>query len=454
MPTFRNSPTGAAAFAILVLGATSCTSWQRVSSGDRGPGADQGLLQLFDPAGTYRQLGRMVGAGTVPFVGSVAYVAGPGSSTRAIVGVSLANRAFAFERMGDLYEARYRIEYTLATPGQAPRALNREGVLRVATQQEAARIDESLLLQEEFVLPAGSYDLTVRVVDRANQQSSVATETIGVPEFRPGSTTAPIFAYEVEGRGSRADSLRLVMNSRGSLAYGGDTLLIYLEGYGFGRPDSVPVEVRDERDQVIFSSFAKFSGNREVEGQIVRVAPDSSPLGRLRVSVGGGAGRQENQALVSFSGNWVITNFDDLVALLRYFGEDTRLNRMRDAEPAERLDLWREFYRVTDPIQATPENEALDAYFARLAAANQQFRDEGIPGWRTERGEVFVVLGPPDEVYNATATQQGRFLYWTYHDLRVRLMFEDPTGFGRYRLTTESRGEFERVRSRVERRRQ
>ncbi len=454
MPTFRNLPAASAALAIIALSGSACTTWQRVASGDRGPTADQGLLQLFDPATTYRQLGRIVSGGPLPFVGSVAYVAGPGSSTRAVVGVSLANRAFAFERAGDLYQARYRIEYTISRPGAAPTVLSRDGVIRVATQQEAARSDESLLLQEEFALEPGGHELTVRVMDPANQLSGIATSSLTVPGFTPGSTTAPIFAYEVEGRGSRADSLRLVMNSRGSLAYGGDTLLIYLEGYGFSSPTGVPVEVRDERDEVIFAATAQFTGEREIESQIVRVVPDSSPLGRLRVTVGAGDRVQENRALVSFSGNWVITNFNDLVALLAYFGEDARLTRMKDASPADRLDLWREFYRVTDPVQTTPENEALDAYFARLAAANQQFRDEGIPGWRTDRGEVFVILGAPDEIYNATATQQGRYLHWTYHGLRVRLTFEDPTGFGRYRLTPDSRGEFERVRMRVERPRQ
>jgi GWxTD domain-containing protein len=214
------------------------------------------------------------------------------------------------------------------------------------------------------------------------------------------------------------------------------------------------VEVRDERDEVIFASAAQFTGEREIESQIVRVAPNASPLGKLRVTVGTANREKENHALVSFSGNWVVTNFDDLLALLVYFGEDSRLATMRDASPEARLDLWRDFFKATDPIQTTPENEALDAYFARLAIANQQFRDEGIPGWRTDRGEVFVVLGMPDEVYNATATQQGRYLHWTYHGLRVRLTFEDPTGFGRYRLTPDSRGEFERVRMRVERPRQ
>ncbi|MCA9723442.1 MAG: GWxTD domain-containing protein, partial [Gemmatimonadetes bacterium] len=105
----------------------------------------------------------------------------------------------------------------------------------------------------------------------------------------------------------------------------------------------------------------------------------------------------------------------------------------------------------TDPNRQTPENEPLDAYFALLRAANELFRDEGIPGWRTDRGEVYVTFGPPDEQFDSSPTQQGRFVRWGYFDLRLSLVFQDITGFGRYRLTPDSRAEFERVKSRVQR---
>jgi GWxTD domain-containing protein len=158
---------------------------------------------------------------------------------------------------------------------------------------------------------------------------------------------------------------------------------------------------------------------------------------------------QKVAALVSFSGNWVVTNFDDLLTLLRFFGEDNRVDQMRDAPADRRLELWREFFRTTDPNRQTPENEALDAYFARISIANQRFTGEGISGWRTDRGEVFVTFGPPDESIDATPRQQGRFVQWIYNELRLSLVFQDPSGFGRFRMLPESRADFERVRNRL-----
>jgi len=260
-----------------------------------------------------------------------------------------------------------------------------------------------------------------------------------------------MLVYEVRGRAERGDSVGIILNPRGSIAYGGDTLLIYLEGVGYQSPTQVPLRVLDAADSVVFSTSVNFTAQREIESQIIRLTPDSAPLGPMRVVIGAGDDAREVAGVVSFSGNWLITNFDDLLSLLRYFGEDNRIGKMRDATPESRPELWREFFAETDPNRLTPENEALDAYFARLAAVNELFRDEGMSGWRTDRGEVYVTLGPPDEIYDATPMQSGRFIRWVYYDHRLTLIFQDQSGFGRYRLGNESRSEFERVKARVQR---
>src|SRR5207244_9548807 len=71
---------------------------------------------------------------------------------------------------------------------------------------------------------------------------------------------------------------------------------------------------------------------------------------------------------------------DDLVT-----GVQTCALPISDQRPA----VWREFYKATDPVESTPENEALDGYFRRIQIANQRFRSEerrvGKEG-RAERG--------------------------------------------------------------------
>lgn len=427
-----------------------CGSWKRVGSSE-GPAPSETLTQIFDRAGVYQKLGRLAASQPLPFVGSVAYAAGPADSVIALFGLSLENRALSFQREGRAFVARYRVSLSFAREGSKAVALSREEVVRVAAFQETQRAEESVLFQQTLRLTPGPYKVSVTVRDVGSGSESRASGDFPAPRYGRGSISAPILAYQATGRGKLSDPLALVLNSRGAVAYGGDTLLAYVEGYALPAASVIPFEVHDEQQKVIFRDSLRFRGGRPVESQVIRLAPDSVSLGELRLVVGQGSEKHDVSALVSFSQAWVVTNFDEMVDLLRYFGQDRRLAALRKAPAAERSRLWRDFYKETDPNQATPENEALNQYFGRLGAANRQFTDEGVPGWRTDRGEVFIRLGPPDESIESTPGQVGRVVRWGYLTHRIALYFQDETGFGRLRLTPGSRAEFERTLNRVRR---
>jgi GWxTD domain-containing protein len=136
--------------------------------------------------------------------------------------------------------------------------------------------------------------------------------------------------------------------------------------------------------------------------------------------------------------------------LLRFFPwAPDRISALRNAKPAERPRLWREFWTATDPVPQTPENEALDQYFTRIAIANERFKDEGGPGWRTERGEVYVTLGEPDQMVENPPGSDTRIVQWVYNTYRAVITFTGALGFSRLRMTPASRSEFSRARAQV-----
>ena len=435
---------------LLCASALHCGSWRRVGTQDK-PGAADQLTQLVNVPNYYQRLGRLAAGEPLPFVGTVAFAAGPGDSVITVIGLSLENRALAFQREGNLFVARYRVGISFQREGTRSVELSRDEIVRVPTFQETLRADESVLFQQILRLTPGAYNVSVTVRDASSTAESRAQGKFTAPAFPRGSTSAPILAYQATGRANRPDPLSVVLNPRGAVGYGADTLLAYIEGYDFVGPAMVPFEVTDEQQEVIYSDSLRFRGGRAVESQVIRLAPDSISLGELKLTVGSGPAERSVSALVSFSQAWVITNFDEMLDLLRYFGQDARVNAMRKAPPAERSRLWRQFYADTDPNKITPENEALNQYFGRISAANSRFTDEGVPGWRTDRGEVFITLGPPDEFIETTPGTSGRIVRWSYLNYRLALFFQDETGFGRLRLTPGSRAEFERTLNRVRR---
>ncbi len=435
--------------AALVATTIGCGSWKRVGSEEQ-PRPTEALTRLLNTTQFYQRLGRIAAGDPMPFVGTVAFAAGPGDSVIAVLGLSLENRAFAFQREGNSFVARYRVALSFKRDGAPPVDLAREELVRVATFQETQRADESVLFQQVLRLVPGTYKVTATVRDASSTSESSGTAEYTAPKFGKASYSGPILTYQATGRGSLADPLSLVLNPRGAVGYGSDTLLAYVEGYAFEGPTKVPFEVIDEQKRTIYSDSLRFRGGREVESQVVRLAPDSVSLGELQLVVGSDPERSAS-GLVSFTQAWVVTNFDEMLDLLRFFGHDEQIAAMRRAPTGERARLWRDFYAATDPNTGTPENEALNQYFSRVNAANQRFKDEGIPGWRTDRGEVLVTLGPPDESVESTPGTASRIIRWTYLTHRLEIYFQDETGFGRLRLTPGSRAEYERILSRVRR---
>lgn len=434
---------------LFLLGAMAC------ASGRARPGAvtatEQTLTELFNLSAVYARLGRLASSGPIPFVGSVAFFGGRGDSTIVRVGLSFDNRAFSFQKDGPGFAARYRVEIQFQHAGAVPIAAVRDELVRVATFRETQRSDESVLFQQGFQLAPGAYTLTATVRDLGSNASSRADQAVQVPAFGAGTFTAPIMVYDATPRTSVADTLGLILNARGTVSHGGgDTLQVYLEAYRLPGPITMPAEVRDDQDSVVYQGEVQFHGGREVEGKLLLLGSDAPPLGELRISIGSGPSARTATALVSFARSWVVTNYENLLSLLRYFPYAPELlGQLRSAKPADRPRLWRRFWSATDPMPETPENEALDQYFTRIAIANERFRDEGGEGWRTDRGEVYITLGEPDQLYETPPSTDRRYIQWVYNNYRAVLVFEGTLGFSRLRLSPQSRAEFARARAQM-----
>ena len=65
---------------------------------------------------------------------------------------------------------------------------------------------------------------------------------------------------------------------------------------------------------------------------------------------------------------------------------------------AARSEWIRTFWRRHDPVPETPENEARITFWRRVVEANHLFEDSAEPGWKTDRGKFYVLLGPPTDI--------------------------------------------------------
>jgi GWxTD domain-containing protein len=79
------------------------------------------------------------------------------------------------------------------------------------------------------------------------------------------------------------------------------------------------------------------------------------------------------------------------------------------------------FWRRRDPTPMTLVNEYRQLFWTRVREADEKFLDSPGPGWMTDRGKIYILYGPPDEIgedVNAVAGMQATdgkgFIRWTY----------------------------------------
>jgi len=125
----------------------------------------------------------------------------------------------------------------------------------------------------------------------------------------------------------------------------------------------------------------------------------------------------------------------------------------------ERDAFIEQFWLRRDPTPDTVENEYKEEHYRRIAYANEHFA-AGVPGWRTDRGRIYIMYGPPDEIdshpsggmYNRPMEEGGGetstypFEDWRYRYLdnmpgnqkqEVIIEFVDTCMCGEYHMTMD-----------------
>ncbi len=108
----------------------------------------------------------------------------------------------------------------------------------------------------------------------------------------------------------------------------------------------------------------------------------------------------------------------------------------------EREKFIEQFWERRDPTPNTVENEFKEDHSRRITYANHHFRmASGRPGWQTDRGHMFIVYGPPDEIdsHPSGSTNMPPYEFWGYRHIEgigdnLSVTFIDKSGKGDYRL--------------------
>ena len=132
------------------------------------------------------------------------------------------------------------------------------------------------------------------------------------------------------------------------------------------------------------------------------------------------------------------SRLDSLFGPLVHLSEAAELGPYGTLTVEGKRRFLREFWRRRDPTPNDAANHLMAEFYRGVAYVNEAFREGGaaqVPGWRTDRGRVYLRNGRWDEILQRPSASPRPYEVWKYTRERNRYyVFYDQSGFGHYGL--------------------
>ncbi|MCZ6703326.1 MAG: GWxTD domain-containing protein, partial [Ignavibacteria bacterium] len=156
--------------------------------------------------------------------------------------------------------------------------------------------------------------------------------------------------------------------------------------------------------------------------------------------------KPESSLIVGMFGVMSMEELDDFYRKSKYIASVPEIEKYEvlTSENAKRKFLT-VFWKVRDKNQSDEENRYLKDYIRRIKESNTKFKALSKPGWKTDRGRIYLIYGEPSDIDRyPNQTETRPYEIWRYNEIEggVDFVFGDVTGFSDYQLLhSTKRGE-------------
>ncbi len=304
-----------------------------------------------------------------------------------------------------------------------------------------------------FNLQPGNYLIRSALEDKDSKQEFTVENKFVVNELSKPLSMSDLMI--ISRRDSTTGLTKILPNVTKNVLAQRDGLPLYFEIYST-RNQKIGLEynILDPDNKVLYS----FKDEKNIDTgktQITYTFNDVKlNLGSYSVNVNlkNAGGETVSNIYKPFMSRWIgvpenISDMDKAVAQLIYIATPSELSEIEDAnDQEEKIKRYLSFWKTKDPSPNTENNEIFNEYYRRISYANEKFSHYS-EGWKTDRGMVFIILGPPSNVDRHPFDYDSKpYEVWEYYDLNKSFVFVDETGFGDYRLITPLHGDLYRYR--------
>lgn len=346
-----------------------------------------------------------------------------------------------------------------------------------ATDSAIATIGKTLVGVRKYFLKPGEYDFRIIAIDINNKDrvdsllfpiniSLFPTDREAISDIEICSSIKQI--PKDENNIFYKNTLEVIPNASLLFGPGLPILYYYIEGYNLLRKDAseeylLKTSVLDAAGKEIITheKNKKRVNNSSVEIGTINTTSLKGGTYTLKISINDTVRRTAAVSMKRFfiykpgqidslhtlsSGGMVSSEYAlmtdndirDEYESLSYIitdGEKKQFEKLSELDAKRKFlyDFWKR--RDTEPL--TPINEFKEEFMRRVAYAKQTYSSAFRKGLKTDRGRVYIVYGPPDDIERYPSSYDSEpYEIWNYNSLQngVVFVFIDRTGQGDYRL--------------------
>ena len=381
------------------------------------------------------------------YVQAYSFEADTAGKTFLKIGMKVANDELQFSQTADGFQAEFEFSVlVLDMKGNQVDGLIEKKTRKVQTYSETNSIHIFNFLETDFELNPGEYELVLSLTDMDTKRSNQKRVKMTLADYSKPRLAMSSILLADRIHYDAVTPADIIPNVTDDFGPEQDSLFVYFEVYNSLYFDSLQVHYTIENHKKKSIREASFmqpvsQGRTPVIFALTREALNNGKYGlEIEVSY---KKIKANEA-TEFSVNWlqlmpVASDLESAINQIKYIATSGEMRKIRRGKSeAEKQRLFEEFWQEHDPSPGTEKNELFDEYYRRVRYANQTF-GKYTEGWKTDMGMVFIRLGPPDEVERHPYEPESKpYQIWLYHRPPYELIFVDHSGFGEYRLTTES----------------
>ena len=346
-----------------------------------------------------------------------------------------------FVKTDEEFEANYELTAVLLKgKDQVDGKIWKESVVVDSYAKTNSRGDISLTHATFNDVEPGKYKVALSFEDlNGNQtykiESKVTVDDFGKPAISGSGIT---FARQVQIEDNQVKGIfPEVTNTYKGLGFPAHA---YFEVYNPKRFKSAKVsyEIQGENTKYLHKNSFEIDLAEDRTAYAISLPTDSLGHDTYRLSINIVAAGKKAVLQKNFYIRWAglprtAEDLDAAISQAQLIATNTEWKKFKKAGEAKKLEFFLKFWKDRDPSPRTEQNEAMEAYYAKVSMANQTFTVMGREGWRSDRGMIFIILGPPDEVIRNDYPSGSRpYQIWQYYSINRQFEFYDRNGFGDY----------------------